>query len=285
MNETLTNSAKSVFLNFSRHNSTRRFYIDVLLARKLIWKYKNPKKTMVEILKNINKFYYPSLKISKGAQIKKLFSKIDINIPKKGFIFSIDEYKTLNYENIIIDNISVDYSKILDNSINDLRMNVPSGNDEYCENQNLTFDAIELLINREIDSLKSSDRLDKDKFILFFENLKTSKASSFEEALQRILFFNQMIWQTGHALNGFGRLDKVLDEVYKKDDISEDEAIDLIKNFLKAGHSYFYYKSESMPGDTGQIIVLGGKESTGEYFSNDLTYLFIKAVKEPMSSG
>jgi len=35
-----------------------------------------------------------------------------------------------------------------------------------------------------------------------------------------------------------------------------------------------------MPGDTGQIIVLGGKESTGEYFSNDLTYLFIKAVKE-----
>lgn len=35
-----------------------------------------------------------------------------------------------------------------------------------------------------------------------------------------------------------------------------------------------------MIGDTGQIIVLGGLDENGDYFTNDLTYLFMQAVKE-----
>ena len=98
--------------------------------------------------------------------------------------------------------------------------------------------------------------------------------------MQRILFFNQIFWQTGHNLNGFGRPDKVLGDVYENDSISKDEALKLIKDFLKAGHSHFYFKSSALPGDTGQIIVLGGEDLNGDYFYNDLTYLFIEAVKD-----
>ena len=43
------------------------------------------------------------------------------------------------------------------------------------------------------------------------------KVSSFDEALQRILFYNQLLWQTGHKLMGLGRLDKVLYEYYIND--------------------------------------------------------------------
>jgi len=33
-------------------------------------------------------------------------------------------------------------------------------------------------------------------------------------------------------------------------------------------------------GDTGQVIILGGKEEDGTYYYNELTELFIKAIEE-----
>lgn len=271
--------AKSFVFKLNDYNSTRRFFIDVLLARKLNWKCGSPKSTAMNLLSNLGNIYYPPLKLSKGNQISKLFSKIDITIPDEGFIFTIDEFKTVNWEDTIIDNLSVDYSKILNNSLNDLYENYNHDN-EYCQNQKETLDAIALLIDREIEELNSSNRQDKDKYITFLDNINHSPAFSFEEALQRILFFNQMLWQTGHGLNGFGRLDKILNDIYQNGPISKDDALRLIKDFLKAGHSYFYYKSTALPGDTGQIIVIGGKEPDNTYFANDLTYLFLQAVKE-----
>ena len=113
------------------------------------------------------------------------------------------------------------------------------------------------------------------------------KAEHFEEALQRILFFNQLLWQTGHNSNGLGRLDKILEDYYFDDInsgvLSQEEVYDLIKDFLKILHSYYWYKSDEFLGDTGQIIVLGGKyaDEYGEYyFYNDLTYMFIQAINE-----
>ncbi len=142
------------------------------------------------------------------------------------------------------------------------------------------LESIELLIDRQIDEIKKSNRKDKDKYISFFENIKYDEAKTFEEALQRILFFNQILWQTGHKLNGWARLDKSLSRVYEKDNITKNEALNLIKSFLKVAHENYYYKSNAIAGDTGQIIVLGGKKENGEYFCNDLTSLFIQAVKE-----
>ena len=233
----------------------------------------------INSVKILPKLYLPSLKLNKGKQLKKLFSKIEISISDEGFIFFIDEFKTTASFESVISNISIDYGRVINSSLSEMRLNY-SQNDDYSINQMDTLDATEILINRVIVSLKKSNRSDKEKFIQFFENIKSKHPSSFEEALQRILFFNQLLWQTGHKLNGFGRLDKILNDIYEKDSISKNQALLLIKNFLEVSHSYYSYKSHMLLGDTGQIIVLGGLEEDNTYFYNDLTSLFIKAIND-----
>lgn len=271
--------AKTVFFKLEQYDFTKKFLIYSLIIRKENWKNKSLPKTALNAIPNYTNFYTPSLKNSKGVQLKDLFSKIDINIPKDNFIFTIDDFKTVNYKHRIADNLSIDYSKVLNTSLNELKEHYGDF-DDYSLNQVNTLEAIEILVDRIINELKSSNRSDKEEFITYFNNIKTKKAQTFKEALQRILFFNQLLWQTGHNLNGWGRLDYVLNDFYKNDNISKDEALNLIKQFLKSAHSYFIYKSNSIIGDTGQIIVLGGIDSQNNYFTNDLTYLFMKAVKE-----
>ena len=48
-----------------------------------------------------------------------------------------------------------------------------------------------------------------------FEAMKTDKANSLFDALQRILFWCSLFWQTGHQLVGLGRLDKLFDTLNK----------------------------------------------------------------------
>ena len=270
-----TNFAKNVFFKLEKYNFTKKFLIYSLIMRKQNWKHNDIKKTVIMAVKNYGDFYIPKLNESKGQQLNDLFSKVNIDIPEEGFIFTIDEFKTVNYKDRIADNLSIDYSKVLENSLNDLKEHFRDF-DDFSQNELKTIEAIEILINRIINEIQLSNRNDKEEFISYFENIKSKPAQSFKEALQRILFFNQLLWQTGHNLNGFGRLDYVLGDYY---DVSKDVALTLIKDFLKAGHSYFTYKSNSLIGDTGQIIVLGGI-TNNTYFTNDLTYLFIEAVME-----
>lgn len=96
------------------------------------------------------------------------------------------------------------------------------------------------------------------------------------DALQEILFWNQILWQTGHRLNGLGRLDKILYPYYKDDE----NGFALIKEFCKTLDCFYNFKSNSLLGDTGQVIVLGGMNEKGEYEVNELTYMFIQAIKE-----
>lgn len=264
---------KSILLKLGLFEYPKKILIFKSLSKKL------DNYNSSNIVKNLHNFYTPSLKQTKGKQIQKLFTKININIPKNGFIFTLDPWKCLNYENMIIGNITMDYSKILNNSIADLKLTYNTQN-EFSSNQLDMLKAFEILIDREIEELNLSEREDKFEYMAYLDNIKFKKADSFKEALQRILFFNQTLWQTNHSLNGLGRLDLILDDLYKKDNISKNEAYELIKGFIIKVHSYYYYKSGQLAGDTGQIIVLGGLNEDNNYFYNDLTYLFIDALKE-----
>ncbi len=272
------NIAKTVFFKLEKYDFTKKFLIYSIITRKYNWKNKNLKNTLIYSIKNYTNFYTPSLNESKGQQLKDLFENVNITIPETGFVFTIDEFKTVNYKHRIADNLSLDYSKVLNTSLNELKENYLDF-DDYSQNQIKALEAIEILIDRIIIEIDRSNRKDKEEFIEFFENIKYKPVETFKEALQRILFFNQLLWQTGHNLNGFGRLDYVLNDIYGADSISKEEALLLIKDFLKAGHSYYIYKSNSLIGDTGQIIVLGGL-TNDSYFTNDLTYLFLEAVRD-----
>lgn len=271
---------KSILIKLNLFNLAKKYLTFYGIFKHLNLEYNNNYKSLKESFRNLSNFHVPSLNQSKGLQIKDLFSTIDIKVPNEGFIFYLDKYKDLGNFNHPLSNLSVDYSKILNSSIHEMKLKYENKTDDYSLNQKYALEGIEILIDRVISELELSARNDKNKYIEFFDRIKYSTVSSFEESLQRILFFNQLLWQTGHKLNGFGRLDKILDEIYLNDVISEKEALNLIKNFLKAGHSYYYTKSAELAGDTGQIIVLGGLEQDNSYFYNALSYLFIEALTE-----
>ena len=297
MNPFIKRIAKPVYHKAQDNSLGKRSITLAFTLRKLTRRFGSKDKASSYLAKNMHKFYITSTKFNKGTQIKNLFRKVEITIPKEGFIFFLDEFKNLSEVGHIIDNISVDYSRILDYSIydyNEMYFNPKEGyrmklysDSNFIRNQQDMLDGVELFIYRIIKKLKKSNRSDKTKYVHFFEDMIDKKAEHFEEALQRILFFNQLLWQTGHGLNGLGRLDKILEDYYFDDlnsgYITQEEAYELIKSFLKTLHSYYWYKSAALMGDTGQVIILGGKHSDeyGEYyFYNDLTYMFLNAIKE-----
>ena len=273
-------------------NNLKHLLLDKLngtsLLKHLINNYKYYRKygilnTIIYFLKGTFRRYCPSLKLSKGEQIKRLLSKCNININKEGFIYNIDSYKVLNNKKRILDNFTIDYSIILDNSLEDLINKVKLiDNIDYRNNVLNVLEGINIILDKEINKLSDSKRLDKEKYLGYLNNIKNGKCKSFEEALQRILFFNQLLWQTNHMLNGLGRLDLLLDKYYEKDkdNYTEDEVINIIKDFLLKLHDNYWYKSNSLLGDTGQIIILGGTLEDNTYFTNDLTYYFIRCIKE-----
>ena len=289
--------AKPVYHKAQDNSMGRRSITLAFLLRRLTRRFGSKEKASSYLAKNMHKFYITGSKFNKGTQIKNLFRKVDIHIPKSGFIFFLDEFKHLSEDGHIIDNISIDYSRVLKSSVyeyNEFYFHPKAGrgfardlSSDFIKNQLDALDGIELLIYRIIKKLRNSNHKDRAKFARYFENMIDKPAEHFEEALQRILFYNQLLWQSGHGLNGLGRLDKILEDYYFDDlnsgFISQEEAYDLIKSFLRTLHTYYWYKSAALMGDTGQVIILGGKydDEYGEYyFYNDLTYMFIRAIKD-----
>ena len=92
------------------------------------------------------------------------------------------------------------------------------------------------------------------------------------------------MWQTGHVLVGLGRLDTILIDYYENDIknkyITKEKASLMINDFMRILHEFYWLKSNSLLGDTGQIIILGGKNEKNQYIANDLTYMFIEELKK-----
>lgn len=193
------------------------------------------------------------------------------------FFYSIDPYKTVTTSGSLIHNFTVDYTFLLEHSIKEIGQLKGDGAKHFS-------DLLIFYVDKAIGKIKDSENANADAVILSLENMKTKPANGFFDALQRILFVNQLMWQTGHRLNGLGRLDKILEPYYEADlkagNISKDKAYCYIKAFLGLLHRYFWYKSSMLMGDTGQIVILGGKRPDGSYFSNALTELFLKACEE-----
>ena len=192
------------------------------------------------------------------------------------FVHSLDVYKNWNIKDRQMDNCAFEYGLIVNNGLNDLYL---GGFDGFGKENDSVVNSLIRFADRNIRKLKKSNVKNKKNIIKWLESFKTGKAESLEDALQRICIVHQMLWQTGHILVGFGRLDYILDEIILEDRRSDEEIILILADFLRYMNGYLWYKSAELLGDTGQLIALGGSNEDGSYFSNRLTYLFIEALK------
>ena len=224
-----------------------------------------------DTLKNVNIIKQDD----KISQICKMLRSVKIfPVNNNSFFYSIDPYTKVVLQHQILDNYSIDYdwsiasdikSILSDNSlpkcyrqINDEMMNYLDRVKEYGFINDINYNEIKSLFYR--------------------------AAEHFHEAIQRILFVNQWLWQTGHKHNGFGHLDWLLYDLYRSDIstgyITKDEAKQYLRDFFNVLHDKCWYKSTMILGDTGQIVILGGVGEDGQYRCNELTYLFIEISKE-----
>ena len=215
-----------------------------------------------------------------GADTNALLEQVDISINNESqFIYFIDTKKTIAVPGNILSNFTLAYDKVIHGSFDDLVANA-KGFDTYGKETKLVGKGIHSLTNRIIEQLTISNHQNKETLIKYFSRMLSEPAIHFDEALQRILFFNQIMWQTRHRLNGLGRLDYILNDLYERDIktnvLTEDLAHNLVYDFLNNLSLYSDYKSDALEGDIGQIVILGGLEPKGGYFSNALTTIFLR---------
>ena len=213
-----------------------------------------------------------------STDIKALFEKVELHRDKNSsFFYWIDTKKTIAVRGNILSNFTLDYDRVISGSFSTLADRAIKVGGVYGERAQHTKSAVELLKNRILEVLHTDDSTVAHQLQEEFTNLLDCPAKHFHEGLQRILFFNQMLWQTRHTLNG---LDKILGCLYAADlhdgVITRDDAYAMISDFLTCLSKWYSYKSAALLGDIGQIIILGGSEQDGSYFCNDLTYLFMR---------
>lgn len=217
-------------------------------------------------------------------QYEKLFKNVKLENPNnkkhKYFYYSIDPFKTVKKVNRVFGNLTIDYSIILNHSLYEI-MGENNNSEKYA--------MVKVLIDyskRISEKIADSHLINKNNIEVYFRRICDKKAEGFAEALQRILFINQCIWQCGHRLIGLGRLDVLLYPFYIQDQekrkLNNEMAEVLLKEFLILLHEYYWFKGDVLSGDTGQIIVLGGSDNKGNYLYNELTLLILKVIKDLM---
>lgn len=180
--------------------------------------------------------------------------------------------------------ITPDFAKILDFTITDYRQLLQNSTDNrFKRNHIKLINGIEAFAKRIADEI---DGKDERKLVLkgLFSNILYRKPVSFDEALQKILFFDGLFWQMNHKHIGLGRLDAVLIDYYRQDiqkgTIDRGTAGKMIHEFLYSLSRDTKAKSVSLIGDTGQYILLGGVDKAGNNVDNEITELFLEIFAE-----
>lgn len=222
--------------------------------------------------------FYQTQRIGSFCDVfEKICERVEIPDVKDRFLHFIDHrYLFDTTRGYRFENITPDYRCIIENGLCDLKYKEDEITNLFCKDFNRIIDSLIILIDR----VAASAECRADIFL----GMVNKPASSLEDGLQRVLFFHQMFWQIGQRLMGLGHLDLLLFPLYEKDIrtgvLTREEAKQMLGEFFEALHQYCWLKSNMLLGDTGQIIVLGGRDAQDQYIYNDLTYLFIEVTEE-----
>ena len=224
------------------------------------------------VLKNFSK-----IKVyggSKAKSIQKILKNAEFDSEGcHNFIYTYDIFKSIKIHNKILGNCTIDYRKVIEHGLSEYYIESES---DFAKTNNQMLDSIFDYYDRLAIYTEKSDIENKENIVKYIRRFKTEKAESLEEALQRILLINQLQWQFGHILVGLGRLDYYLDGF----ECEPDRADELFTEFFKLIHKYFVMKSNALMGDTGQICILGGLDSDGNFFDGKYTRTIIRIIKE-----
>lgn len=242
------------------------------------------------------------ISIKKALLFKELCKNMRIQYsPSETFVYSPDFFILQVYtkKNLIpLGNITINYERIINKGI----LNTAKKIDDKLNSKNINeqqysflkslmevYEGINLLIERYLSFFEDLNKKfpsnnNIKELIEFFSNIPLKPARSFKEALQAILFINSLLWTEGSQLVGLGRLDQILYPFLERDlknkIITEEECYYLIKDFLKSLNKGYNLKSSALLGDTGQVIILGGKNRDGSDSTNILTYIILDTLKE-----
>ena len=237
------------------HTSALRFYIDNFTNIKLI-----------------------PLHGGKGKQFLQLADTVNINPAANDcFFYSLDEYVTPKTRERILDNMTVDYSIVINSFIDSSKLGISS----FAADEKCVIDGLKNYLKRVQKNGELANRYKTQ--IEEINSLFERPAENFHEALQRILFVNQWMWQTGHFDNGLGHLDWLLEDLYDEEinkGATKESIFSMLKDFFTVLHEFYWAKSANLPGDIGQIIILGGLDTFGKYHYNELTYMFLNCAKD-----
>ena len=224
--------------------------------------------------------YLDFYKLYKSDNIANAFYRmceiIPINKSEDDFVYFFDYIFALDYiRGYRYGNITPNYKIILENGISSLFY--VEEDSRFCKDYNRILQGLIVLSKR---IYNQTDSIQKE----WFRRIINEPAEHFDEALQRILFVNQVLWQTDHFLVGLGSLDDLLIKYYEKDIKSgymlKNQLKEKLKKFLLQIHNYYWFKSGMLMGDTGQIIVLGKTDELNNYKYNELTIMLIELIKE-----
>ena len=138
------------------------------------------------------------------SQIQRLLDNVDINPIENGsFLYTIDCFKTIYTNKNVLDNYMIDYSMVVQHSFAEIHTLLSEHDNEFSQNELQMLGILEKYYERYIKDTGIAEKHEKQ--ISAIASVFKRPAESFFEGLQRILFFNQLLWQTGHTLNGYFR--------------------------------------------------------------------------------
>lgn len=235
-------------------------------------------------------FYNANEKLSQSADFLRQFSllsKLANMEVHNNYVYPYNPWCMRGMQKDIAGLVSmtVDYATILNSSMAELSERVDScPNVRFREDEQKMIKAICKLAKRIQNKLEKGESEREHELGTFYAHMLDNKPASFDEAIQKILFYNGLFWQVNHWHNGLGRLDLILEEYYNQGvqsgKLTREHAKSMLTDFVLILGRDMRPKSLTLIGDTGQYILLGGIGKSDRIVQNDLTEIFLEIFTE-----
>lgn len=169
--------------------------------------------------------------------------------------------------------ITIDFETVLNSDLNEIKNRLSECEDKaFAHNLTVLIESIEKL-------WKNHEHKTRFKGIIYH------KPATFDEAIQKLLFYDALFWQARHNHIGLGRLDYILYPYFHSDIssgvITTETAKRMIYSMLLVlGRDTKDKSLAGMVGDDGQYILLGGIGPDKKNIDNELTELFLEIFKD-----